>query len=280
MPPSASSGHVNNVHTNVYPINSINSSSDNSESQSERSSTLNSSDDSSRKITKDNTSKTSSSFISNDSSYFLKCLYTNCDSILNKVSEFESIVQSENPHIIFLSETKLCSDIINVEIFMCNTYEVYRLDRTPADGGGGVCILVRKDITSIQLDSSFFIDGCECVSCIIKLGPKSILACCMYRPPSYTRDMNANFFDQIKLQCRANCDQLLICGDFNFGNIDWETHNIAPGSSSDTQCFYDCIQDCFLEQHVRQPTRKRGHHDPSTLDLIFTKTEHEVGTIE
>ena len=216
----------------------------------------------------------------NDNSRNLKCMYTNCDSIINKVNEFELTVRNNNPHIIFLTETKLNKEIINSEIFLCNAYEIYRRDRSPSDGGGGVCILVRKDLNSLIISDTFFINGCECIGCVIKISNKTILASCMYRPPSYSRDQNTMFFDQIKLLNDFNCDQFILCGDFNFGNINWLTHNISSGAPTDTSNFYDCIQDCFLEQHVHEPTRQRGQHNPSTLDLIFTKSEHEIEMID
>ena len=62
--------------------------------------------------------------------------------------------------------------------------------------------------------------------------------------------------------------------------INWDTHSVLPDSIGDTQNFYDCVQDGFLEQHVLEPTRKRGVNDPSTLDLIFTKSELEIDHLE
>ena len=76
----------------------------------------------------------------------LKCVYTNCDEIISKVDDFESRILNLNPHIVCLTETKLYEEVIDSEVFLCNKYNVFRVDRSPADGGGGVSILIRKDL--------------------------------------------------------------------------------------------------------------------------------------
>ena len=103
------------------------------------------------------------------------------------------------------------------------------------------------------------------MGCLAQIGTRSVLICCMYRPPGYGREMNSIFIEQFKKFCEVPCDQILVCGDFNFGRINWETHFVSPGPESDAQKFYDCVQDCFMEQHVFEPTRKRGVNEPSDL---------------
>ena len=74
--------------------------------------------------------------------------------------------------------------------------------------------------------------------------------------------------------CGFHSEQLIICGDFNFPEIDWINHLISEGSAEreNVVCrFYDNCQDSFLYQHVTEFDRKRGSDEPSTLDLIFTK---------
>ena len=102
-------------------------------------------------------------------------MYTNCDGLLNKVSEFESLIRSTSPQVIFLTETKLYNDILNSEVFLCDSYEVFRLDRVPTDGGGGVSILISKDLNATPLSQAFLVNGCECVAALLKTGSKSVL---------------------------------------------------------------------------------------------------------
>ena len=109
----------------------------------------------------------------------LKCLYTNCDGLLNKRSEFNFLAEKENPSIIFLVETKLHKDVINEEVFPTSKYEVYRRDRDSQNIGGGVCILVNKNLKSQLCSSDIIINGCECSCCELTVGSITVLLSCM-----------------------------------------------------------------------------------------------------
>ena len=74
----------------------------------------------------------------------LKCLYSNCDGLFNKRSEFIFVTQRDDPSIILLTETKLHKEILNEEVFPTSKYDIYRKDRDSFHSGGGVCILVKK----------------------------------------------------------------------------------------------------------------------------------------
>ena len=233
---------------------------------------------------RDNLLSSSTSDLSSSTSDILcnfKCLYTNCDGISNKVNEFELVLSEAEPHIIFLTETKLNKSILSQEVFPTDKYLIYRKDRDAINAGGGVCILVRKDIISFEVNN-LLIQGCECMCCEVRIGPSSVLVCCMYRPPSYDLNPNLNdqFLKQFKNLANSHYDQILICGDFNYNNINWKIHEVNASVTSDTQIFYNTTQDCFLHQNVEEFTRKRGNNEPSTLDLIFTKTDLEIANLE
>ena len=218
--------------------------------------------------------------IRRDDLYSLKCIYTNCDGIGNKVNELELTISNTEPHLIFLTETKLSQDILSQEIFPADRYVVYRRDRDAIFVGGGVCILVRKDIVSFEVNE-LLLRGCESICCEIVIGKSRILVCCLYRPPSYDQnhELNEQFLNQFRKLANANYDQILICGDFNYSCIDWKLHEVNASTSSDAQLFYNATQDCFMHQHVEEFTRKRGNNIPSILDLIFTKTEIEIDNL-
>ena len=74
----------------------------------------------------------------------LRCIYTNIDSIKNKVVLFRELIVEVKPHIIFITETKLGPDDHTTEFLGFKNYVVYRKDREKVDGGGGVAILVKK----------------------------------------------------------------------------------------------------------------------------------------
>ena len=71
---------------------------------------------------------------------------------------------------------------------------------------------------------------------------------------------------------------MLICGDFNYANIDW-TNNIGHTSNSYAQQVIDQLNDLFLYQHVNGPTRHRQNQTPSTLDLVISNEEQMINEI-
>ena len=68
---------------------------------------------------------------------------------------------------------------------------------------------------------------------------------------------------------------LLICGDFNYREIDWKNES-SNENSEHCSSFLNTIQDCFLHQHVAEPTRYRRGEEPSLLDLVLSNEEGMV----
>ena len=70
-------------------------------------------------------------------------------------------------------------------------------------------------------------------------------------------------------------------GDLNFPDIDWDNWTCKTNNTEDINYkFIECIRDCYLYQHVMEPTRKRGKDNPSTLDLLFSNEEHMISDLE
>ena len=61
---------------------------------------------------------------------------------------FRSLIVDVKPHVILVTETKLCPSDDSSEYFGYSNYVLYRKDRENVDGGGGVAILVRSDLVS------------------------------------------------------------------------------------------------------------------------------------
>ena len=77
----------------------------------------------------------------------------------------------------------------------------------------------------------------------------------------------------------AGNSRILIMGDFNVKEINWQENEVDGGPESFPFLFNECTKDAFLYQHVTEPTRFRGEQE-SLLDLIFTKEEDDVKNIE
>ena len=79
----------------------------------------------------------------------------------------------------------------------------------------------------------------------------------------------------IKASDVANQNRILIMGDFNINDINWEENEAEGAIEALPYRFYECTKDSYLHQHVFAPTRFRNEQE-STLDLIFTKEEDDI----
>ena len=106
----------------------------------------------------------------------------------------------------------------------------------------------------------------------------SILCGCIYR--SSTKEKEAlestnQVCDILAKASERNDVYLLICGDFNYREIDWENES-SNENSEHCSSFLNTIQDCFLHQHVTEPTRCRHGEESSLLDLVLSNEEGRV----
>ena len=72
---------------------------------------------------------------------------------------------------------------------------------------------------------------------------------------------------------------ILIMGDVNFREIDWNNEETSVGEDHLATIFLESVRDTYLHQHVKEPTRYRSDNIPSLLDLIFTNEEHMVSDL-
>ena len=66
---------------------------------------------------------------------------------------------------------------------------------------------------------------------------------------------------------------LIIAGDFNYKNIDWCNEYVEQEYLVDG---INMLQECFLYQHVTEPTRHRGNTTSNLLDLVLSSEEGMV----
>lgn len=140
----------------------------------------------------------------------------------------------------------------------------------------GVCIYVTDALQCCEVtfpDSNFS----EHLWVKIKLhGGDSLVLGCIYRSPSSGEESIHQFRQLLQLVMASCPSHLLLTGDFNLGDIDWQNHlSLAPPSHC-SHSFLEVIDDHFLHQHVNFPTRFRQGNTPGILDLIFTNEEGMV----
>ena len=107
----------------------------------------------------------------------------------------------------------------------------------------------------------------ETVWCELKnlTGQRTLIGAC-YRSPSASHDMNIALYELITRACNMY-DSVIIAGDFNHANINWETLNC----DGEAVPFLDMVLNNYLVQNVHAPTR-----GSNILDLVLTS---EVGLV-
>ena len=105
---------------------------------------------------------------------------------------------------------------------------------------------------------------------------------CIYRSPTQTDNSDSNNDNLnllLKELSKKSHSHICLVGDFNYRNINWKTWTTPHADSSKEFKFIEAVRDCFLFQHVQEPTRARGNDDPSLIDLILTNEELHVSDV-
>ena len=189
-------------------------------------------------------------------------MYTNIRSILNrnKKEELLGILAENKIDILGITESWTHAEVGDAEINLTG-YQVFRRDRKMDNSnktkGGGVLIYVRENLIAYEIHD--FDAQCEALWVGVRnksLGEIIIGVC--YRSPNASEVEVEKLYSCIKYYSQRTA---VIMGDFNYGDIDWDSMSSTGQGSK----FIDLVQDCFLEQHVKEATR-----GDNTLDLVLS----------
>ena len=101
--------------------------------------------------------------------------------------------------------------------------------------------------TSICVQLSEEADCNEAIWCKIVTGHTTVIIRVVYRCPNITKQNNEKIHNAISEVSKGDC---IIMGDFNHGNIKWDTQQ---STGLEEQPFLCLVQDNFLTQHVLAP---------------------------
>ncbi len=160
----------------------------------------------------------------------------NANSIKGKRCEVATFCHNVDPDIMIVSETKLDSSVYSAE-FLPSHYSAHRLDRNIHGGGVMVAVknnLIVEDVRLEQVD-------CEFITVRISIQNASPLyVAAYYRPPDESVDRLDKLeaaLDQLLTRTNKNSKvTLLIGGDFNVGDVDWESGMVKADSKKKSLC--------------------------------------------
>ncbi|XP_048586113.1 uncharacterized protein LOC125568277 [Nematostella vectensis] len=195
----------------------------------------------------------------------------NCNGLkgTDHITKFQALINLHDPDFILGTESKLCHDISTYSIFSQN-YSVFRRDRNKFEGG--VFQAIKSDLVCTE-EPDFEVDNCEIIWTSLKLANrKSIYMSSYYRPPNQPSDAIDNLNESIRRVFNKvkNFPNIIIGGDFNLGDIEWNSSAPTPtnpATASLHQKFLQTIDDFSLSQHVKTTTRPSSG---KTLDLLLT----------
>ena len=220
----------------------------------------------------------------------MKFLYTNADQFLNKRDDLLFSIAGNEPDIILITEIipKCQSKPISPALLHVDGYEPHfnfdlSKDNLGASGIRGVAIYTKLSLTvrDIEIEEDLVKDHLwiEIVSV-----DTPVLVGCIYRSPSKDSTKESSMASAVSVTqlissaCKINSN-VVIAGDFNYKEIDWE-HEYAPPDKQHQTFFLRGLQDCFLHQHVTEPTRYRENEVPNLLDLVLSSEEGMVADME
>ena len=217
----------------------------------------------------------------------LKLFYTNADQLVNKRDQLLMFIADDPPDIMLITEVIPKSQIhpINPALLDIEGYNLHKnfdLESSNLGRSGirGVAIYSSKKIKVNEIDIS--VEGQKdhlWVEIPTQTGEK-VLCGCIYRSPSDDVDLiscqkSTDGIRQLITKAYQINSNLIITGDFNYKNIDWENQFVNNGHKHLLD-FIETLQDCFLHQHVTEPTRYRENEASNLLDLILTSEEGMV----
>ena len=217
----------------------------------------------------------------------LNVIYTNADQLINKRDDLSMFIADKNPDIIMVTEVipkaqvhSLPPSLLAIDGYTLYTNFDISTRNLGSSGIRGIAIFVHSSIKVSEVSFSCSDYKEQLWVKIPLLGPDRLLIGGLYRSPSGDGTKSVEMLaDLLKEVTSAGFSHIVIAGDFNMPTIDWSRGLSTAPASHCSHMFIDVVQDCFLEQHILQPTRYRLGEEPHTLDLVFSNEDGMIRNI-
>ncbi|MCP4269647.1 MAG: hypothetical protein GY777_29425, partial [Candidatus Brocadiaceae bacterium] len=132
---------------------------------------------------------------------------------------------------------------------------------------GGVALYVRNNLQPILKNINHVRVEQLCVQ--INANSKKFNISVVYRPPAQPLDIDTEMYKILEQVTKDN--ECIIVGDFNLAHINWDS---LTGVESESHRMIEFVEDNFLYQLVREPTRGNN-----ILDLVLSTQEFLVNNV-
>ena len=129
-------------------------------------------------------------------------------------------------------------------------------------------LYTKENIPAYEVQLSEEADYNEAIWCKLVTGHTTVTIGVVYRCPNITKQNNEKIHNAISEVSKGEC---IIMGDFNNGNIKWDTRQSTGVEDQNLLCL---VQDNFLTQHVLEPTRAAR-----VLDIVLSSQKEFVDNI-
>ena len=217
-------------------------------------------------------------------------VYTNADQLINKRDDLCMFIADNHPDLILVTEVipkaqvnPIAPALLDIPGFIIYT----NFDPSSRNLGGsgirGVAIYVHCSlhVSEVSFDQTNFKEQLW-VEMALE-GSDRLLIGCLYRSPSadgrHSTEALAELMKHV-VSSGVGYSHVVIAGDFNMPDIDWGSGLSSAPATHCSHALIDAVQDCFLHQHITEPTRYRVGHEPHTLDLVMSNEEGMVQNID
>ena len=144
----------------------------------------------------------------------------------------------------------------------------------------GVIVYIANHLDSYQIDLES--EFSEYLVCNIRLNNRDdITLGCIYRSPDSEEENNA-LLNSLLMEINNSIKHKHVCimGDFNYKEINWDKNEVYTNSEHHAYHLFDTVNDLFLYENVRQPTRFRDGQNPSALDWVLTDKQDSISHLQ
>ena len=179
------------------------------------------------------------------------------------------------PQVICITET-----LPKNQVNYCSPIELGSLNFTSyhCNKSRGVSIYVNTGLKSEEIKINT--DYTESIWVAVEDGKYNILVGCIYRSPNSSSHNSEKLIDLLEEVSKLKYNAMVIVGDFNYKEIDWENNIVRANENNAASYIYDKINDLFLTQLIKEPTRYREGETSNLLDWVLTTNPERIDSIE